>query len=400
MKKEWGAIRMKTKYAAILNLVEEENKLLPLTKRRPVASLPIACRYRLIDFPFSGLFNAKVRSAALFISGSGRSLYDHIRAGTTWGLDNISGGGVFTHSQIRLKAKQIEENGYEDYYDDHKTFIKAANSKYVLLLGSNILANVQIDSMLNFHLDEKADITVAYKKMARNEVKKETIFSTYDFEEGAGKEIINVTPLTELPYDPAPIAFGLDVLVTRTEVFLEYLERLKNEKKLVSVGNIVKDAVQNDHTSIKGYEYTGYLKAIEDIPSYFEANMDMLVEDKFNALFYRESPVLTKSKNSAPIYYGAESKVKDSLFANDSEVYGTVEHSLISRRNLLAQNSNIRNSIILQGCFIDEDADLNYVILDKRVHVEKGAKLEGTRENPLVVPKEARVLSSGEIVEG
>src|SRR5690625_6066463 len=113
--------------------------------------------------------------------------------------------------------------------------------------------------MLNFHLDEKADITVGYKKMARNEVKKETIFSTYDFEEGAGKEIINVTPLTELPYDPAPIAFGLDVLVTRTEVFLEYLERLKNEKKLVSVGNIVKDAVQNDYT--RSEEHTSELQS-------------------------------------------------------------------------------------------------------------------------------------------
>ena len=63
---------MKTKYAAILNLVEEENELLPLTSKRPVASLPIACRYRLIDFPFSGLFNAKVQSASLFIAGSGR----------------------------------------------------------------------------------------------------------------------------------------------------------------------------------------------------------------------------------------------------------------------------------------------------------------------------------------
>lgn len=43
---------MRTKYAAILNLVEEEEALMPLTDRRPVASLPFACRYRLIDFPF------------------------------------------------------------------------------------------------------------------------------------------------------------------------------------------------------------------------------------------------------------------------------------------------------------------------------------------------------------
>lgn len=391
---------MKTKYAAILNLVEEENKLLPLTRKRPVATLPIACRYRLIDFPFSGLFNARVRSASLFISGSGRSLYDHMRSGTSWGLDNVSGGGVFTHSQVRLKAETIEENGYDDYYDDHEMFINRAKSEYVLLIGSSILANIQIDSMLNFHLDEKADITVAYKKTARDEFKRDTIFSTYDFDNDSGKEIVGVTPLSDLPYDPAPIAFGLNMLIAKTDVFLGYLAQLKEERKLVSVENILKNAIQHPETSIKGYEYTGYLKAIEDISSYFEANMEMLVEDKFNALFYRESPVLTKSKNSAPTYYGTESNVKNSLFANDCEVYGTVENSLISRRNMLAQHSSVKNSIIFQGCFIDEGADLNYVILDKRVHVEKGAKLEGTRENPLVVPKEARVLSSGEIVEG
>ena len=391
---------MKTRYAAILNLVEEENELLPLTKRRPVASLPIACRYRLIDFPFSSLFNAKVRSASLFISGSGRSLYDHIRSGTVWGLDNISGGGVFTHSQVRLKAETIEENGYQDYYDDHEMFVKSAKSEYVLLIGSSILANVQINSMLNFHLEENADITVAYKKIARNEVKKDTIFSTYNFESHAGKEITGITPLIDLPYDSAPIAFGLNILVAKTSVFLEYLEQLKKEHKLVSVENVLKKAIQNQDINVKGYEYTGYLKAIEDIPSYFEANMDMLIEDKFNALFYRESPVLTKSKNSAPTYYGEESNVKNSLFANDSEVYGTVENSLISRRNFIEKDSNIQNSIILQDCLICEGVELNYVILDKRVHIEKGAKLEGTRENPLVVPKEAHVLSSGEIVEG
>src|SRR5699024_8419740 len=92
---------------------------------------------------------------------------------------------------------------------------------------------------------------------------------------------------------------------------------------------------------VKGYEYTGYLKPIEDIPSYFEANMDMLTENNFNALFYRESPVRTKSKNSAPTYYGKSSNVTNSLLANDSEIYGTVENSLISRRNLILKDAKI-----------------------------------------------------------
>ena len=77
-----------------------------------------------------------------------------------------------------------------------------------------------------------------------------------------------------------------------------------------------------------------------------------------------------------------------------------VEDSLISRKNLITQDTTVNNSIILQNCFIDEGAELEYVILDKRVHVEKGAKLTGTPDNPLVVGKGCRVLSNGDIVEG
>lgn len=388
---------MKNKYAAIFNLVEEETDLLPLTERRPVATLPIASRYRLIDFPFSSLSNAKMRSAALFISGSGRSLYDHIRAGTTWGLDNKAGGGVFTHSQIKMKAEKSESTTY--YYKDHREYLEKADSKYVVLMGSNILANLQIDSMLNYHLDEDSDITVAYKNIERNELREDTVFSRYIFHSN-NKTIDEVQPLTELAFDSTKVKFGLNVLLANQDVFMDYLDKLEERKELVSVDNILKLAIENRETKVSGYEYTGYLKAIEDKASYFEANMDMLDEDNFSALFYRESPVLTKSKNSAPSYYGEGSKVKNSLFANDCEVYGTVENSVVFRRAFICQDAEIKNSIILQSAFIDEGAKLNYVILDKRVHVEKGAKLEGTAKNPIVVPKEARVLSSGEIVEG
>lgn len=389
---------MKSKYAAIFNLVEEDTDLLPLTNRRPVATLPVASRYRLIDFPFSSLSNAKMKSAALFISGSGRSLYDHIRSGTTWGLDNKAGGGVFMHSQIQMKSEKSESDTY--YYKDHKEYLEKSNARYVVLLGSNILANLQIDSMLNYHLEEKSDITVAYKNIARNELREDTVFSRYIFHDGSNKTIEKVQPLTELPFDSSKIKFGLNVLIANQEIFMDYLNKLEEKKELVSVNNILKLAIGDRGTKVSGYEYTGYLKAIEDKASYFEANMDMLDEKNFNALFYREAPVLTKSKNSAPTFYGEESKVKNTLFANDCEVYGTVKNSVVFRRAFICQDAVIKNSVLLQSSFVDEGAELNYVILDKSVHVEKGAKLEGTAKNPIVIPKGARVLSSGEIVEG
>lgn len=392
---------MRTRYAAILNLVEDDEKLLPLTRRRPVATLPFACRYRLIDFPFSSLTNAEVRSAALFISGSGRSLYDHIRSGITWGLDNTAGGGVFTHSQLRLKSDRGSDREYNsNYYKDHENYLRRSKSEYAVITGSRIVSNIQINSMRNYHVQKGSAITVAYKKVPRSELKEDTSYTYYEFEADNNVAIKRIAPLTELPVDDTSVAFGLDFLIARIEVVLDYLKELEENDMAVSVRNILTLATKRNHTAISGYEYTGYMKAIEDIKSYFEANMDMLEEDNFNALFFRDAPVLTKSKNSAPTYYGKESVVKNSIFANDCEVYGTVSNSLVFRRGFICEGSEINNSILYQGSYVDEGAYLNYVILDKRVHVEKGARLEGTPDNPIVVPKEARVLSSGEIVEG
>ena len=392
---------MKTKYAAILNFVEEEDELLPLTRRRPIASLPFACRYRLVDFPFSSLTNAEARSAALFISGTGRSLYDHIRSGITWGLDNPAGGGVFTHSQLELKSKMDEGRNYpQHYYRDHANYLKRSKAKYVVITGSRILANIQINSMRNHHLQKESDITVAYKKVPRNTLKQDTTYSCYELDPQNGVSILDITPLKDMEDDSTTVAFGLDFLLAKKEVVLDYIRGLAENDLAVSVENIVKLALQRNHVKINAYEYTGYMKPIEDVRSYFEANMDMLDEENFNALFFRESPVITKTKNSAPTYYGHDSNVKNSLFASDSEIYGTVENSLISRKNKVCERAVVKNAIILQSCFIDEDAYLEYVILDKNVVVEKGAKICGTPEDPLVVPKNARVLSTGEIVEG
>ena len=70
---------VKNKLCAILNLTEDDQLLKPLTQNRPIAALPFADRYRVIDFALSSICHAEIDSVALFIAESGRSIYDHIR---------------------------------------------------------------------------------------------------------------------------------------------------------------------------------------------------------------------------------------------------------------------------------------------------------------------------------
>lgn len=383
---------MRNKIAAIFNLVEDDEKLRPLTKRRPIASLPFACRYRLIDFPFSSLYNAEAVSAALFISESGHSLYDHIRSGATWGLDSITGGGVFTHSQIRLKTKITEHKYLDSYYEDHYKYVTSSKAEYILLMGSSMLANIQIKSLVNYHNDKNSDVTIAYKNIPRNSLREDTVYDKYNFDEDKTEKVTSISPLSESTFDHKLVPVGIEVMVINKKTFLDYLQKAREGNLCVSVKSFAQLALA-DEDKVYGYEYTGYLKAIEDIQSYFEANMEMLNEDHFNALFYRADPVLTRSKNSAPTFYGPDAQIHNSQLANDCEVYGEVTNSLLFRRVNIAKGARVENSIIMQNSYVEEGATLKYVILDKHVYVKKGAHLEGTPDNPIVIGK-------NEIVEG
>lgn len=391
---------MRTKIASILNLVEDNERLKPLTDRRPVASLPFACRYRLIDFPFSSLSSVEAPSAALFISGSGHSLYDHIRSGATWGLESSVGGGVFTHSHINLKVELANKGNYKgNYYDDHYHYVSRSNADHVMIMGSNMISNIRLDSLIRFHSKKNSDATVIYKKIRRNEVLEDSIHSSLIMSENDNDQIEGYRPVMETVDGNESVFLNMEMMILSKDKFLNFLFEAKQNSQNVTVNNII-DYCRNAELDIYGYEYTGYLKVVEDVLSYYQANMDMLNEDNFSALFYRANPVLTKPKNSAPTYYGKKSEIKNAQFANDCEVYGKVTNSVIFRKVMIAEGAHIEDSIIMQDCNIEEDAHLKYVILDKHVYVKKGAKLAGTPDNPIVVAKDSIIYSDGTIEGG
>lgn len=391
---------MRTKVASILNLVENDEKLKPLTNRRPLAALPFGCRYRLIDFPFSSLSSIEAVSAALFISGSGHSLYDHIRSGATWGLESSIGGGVFTHSQIELKSRVDDSEKYiENYYDDHHRYVTRSHAEYVVLMGASMLSNIRLDSLIQFHEDKESNVSVIYKKVKRNELIDDSACSSLTMSENNNDRVRSYHPLKEIENSDESLFLNMEMMIISKDTFLDYLFKAKQKKLDITVNNFIQFTVEANNP-IYGYEYTGYLKVIEDIPSYYEANMDMLNEDNFNALFYRANPVLTKPKNSAPTYYGDTAVIENAQFANDCEIYGTVKNSLVFRKVFVSKNAHIEDSIIMQDSYIEEGAHLKYVILDKHVYVKKGAKLEGTRDNPIVVAKNSVIYSDGNIEEG
>ena len=377
------------KMCAIINLTEDTQALKPLTNNRPVAGLPFASRYRIIDFQLSNIAHADIDSVGLFIAGSGRSIYDHVRSGTNWYFDNEISGGVFTFSQRDWKAAHHLEEQHEDFYYDYRLFLNRSKAQYVFVSGSSIIANLDIQAARRFHMGHDGDITFVYKTHPRELISEELTKAravVFD-DEGQVEKFI--------PYDDLNgeevVRASMGMYLISVDTMLEIIQRAMDESIYLELDDLI-DRYIMDYTT-RGYEYTGYLATIDSVKSYYDANMALLDRANFNSLLYASNPVLTKTKNGVPAYYAPTSRITDSIIATGVHLEGEVDHSIVYRKVKVAKDAVIKNSILLQGVQIEEGAHVEYAILDKKCVVKAGASIIGNPDNPVVISKNTIVAS-------
>ncbi|AXY26014.1 glucose-1-phosphate adenylyltransferase subunit GlgD [Suicoccus acidiformans] len=379
---------VKNKLAAIINLTEDNQSLRPLTNNRPIAALPFAGRYRIIDFVLSSISYAGIDSVALFIGDSGRSIYDHIRSGSEWDLQSSIGGGVFTFSQQNWKHRYRIEEEHEDYYYNHRIYLQRSHSDYVFVSGSSIISNNNLLAVTQQHVASGADITMIYKSQSAFEDRGEEDLVDEALildEEGRFKDIV---PFEEVLNDEK-IHSSLGKYIISTQTLLDLIDRATAEQVYMNINELIHFYLMD--YSVNTYEYTGYAANIDTIGAYYSANMEMLSRSKFTSLFHGSIPVLTKTKHGAPTYYDENSNAREVIVGTDSYIGGTVERSVLNRRVTVGEGAQVSDSIILQGTKIGENAEIRYAIIDKNTVIEPGAKIIGTPDNLIVIGKGSHI---------
>lgn len=370
---------------AIINMTEASTqKLFPLTWMRPISALPFASRYRMVDFSLSSISHAGIDSVAIFIGGTGRSIYDHIRRGAEWNLDSRLRGGIFTYSQTYMKQFMLEQSyGQDDYYSNHKEFLQKSRAEYVVVMGGRFVANVNYEKILKDHLEDPGDITIIYKNIETNKIKKHPDEKVLRMDEK--NNLLESYSVKDYIYDEPTLPISMNIYFLSVNKMLEIIGRSEEQGLRLDADRLIAHYLKD--YDVNPREYTGHLALVDSIDSYYEANMELLDKGTFNKLFSSKRPVMTKIKNEIPTYYSEKAKVKGSLFATGCVIEGTIDHSLIFRKVKVAEDAVIKNSIIMQGCKIGKGAVLEYCILDKNVVVEPGVELIGTRENLIVLQK-------------
>ena len=359
----------------IINLNEDENRIKELTYNRPIAAIPFAGRYRIIDFTISNMVNSGINHVFIFTRDKYRSITDHIQTGRSWDLERKN-KGIFIFSPLQNFYPGVRSSDM-DIISDYLDYIYYSKEKYVVISPSYFISAINYKEMLKKHKENNADITLAYKKIKTGtEVYKKSNSLIID-SDGKLIDIINNKKRSNNIF--------LETIMMERKMFIDII----NKKILGADHDLLIESVfqLKNNLKIYTYEYEGYIAKIDSIKSFYEKNMELLCEDCMNSLFNESWPVFTKAKDEPPAKYGSDAKAKNSLVASGCNIDGTVSNSILFRRVKVGLDATADRCIIMQNAKIEKGAVLEHVILDKNVVITKGKILKGTMDNPIIVEK-------------
>src|SRR5437868_7000867 len=150
---------MNTEVLAIILGGGQGTRLFPLTQHRSKPAVPIGGKYRLIDIPVSNCLHADMRRIFVLTQFNSASLNRHIAQ--AYRMDLFSQGFV----EI-LAAEQTPDNsnwfqGTADAVRQAARHFARYDADYYLILAGDHLYRMDYGELLDAHVDQNADITVA-----------------------------------------------------------------------------------------------------------------------------------------------------------------------------------------------------------------------------------------------
>lgn len=142
---------------------------------------------------------------------------------------------------------------------------------------------------------------------------------------------------------------------------------------------------------ICAYEYCGSQLKIDDVKSFFDANLKLLSHDTREELFglKTDMPIYTKVKDTVPTKYGKNAEVSNSIVADGCVIEGEVKNCVLFRGVHIGKGASVENCIIMQNSEVRDNCMMANVIFDKEVVLRSGKKLVGQDTYPMVIGKGA-----------
>jgi len=366
-------------------------RLHPLTRDRAKPAVPFGGKYRIIDFVLSNLVNSGIYAIYILVQWRSQSLIEHLKDGWQFG------GMLPDHFVIPVPAQmRLGENWYQGTADaifQNLNLMDDFQPDLVAVFGADHIYRMDIQQMINFHMERKAAVSVATLPVPLEEASQ---FGILDVDSGLRvvgfQEKPNLAP-PSLPGAPGKCLASMGNYLFNPDVLREAL--LEDSTSGGSRHDFGHDLIPSLIERVPVYAYNfmtnrirgdsevnlSYWRDVGTLDAYFEANMDLRDARPHLNLYNAHWPLRTAYYDQPPAKFvfdenGRRGQALHSVISEGCILSGgTVRNSVLGRSVFVHSYSHIEDSVVMDYAEIGRHARIRRAIIDKNVYVPDGEEI-------------------------
>jgi len=360
------------------------SRLLPLTEDRAKPAVPFGGKYRIIDFTLTNCLHSGLRRILVLTQYKSHSLNKHLRDG--WSMFNPELGEYVTTVPPQMRIDKDWYSGTANALYQNLYLIERSGADRVVVLSGDHIYRMDYAPMLEFHMEKKADMTIACMEV---DIAEASAFGIMTLDKDS-----QITQFEEKPKNPAPVKgnpkrslVSMGIYIFQTEALLKVLKT--DHAQTLSSHDFGHDIVPYliDAGKVVGYQFGGdegrvspdrYWRDVGTIDSYYEANMDLLKPIPPLDLYQKDWPIRTYSgqyppARTTPGSVGNEGISINSICSSGTVISGgSVQNSILFNNVYVGEESIVSASLLFEDVVIGQNCQITNCIIDKSVHVPDG----------------------------
>ncbi len=358
------------------------NRLRPLTAWRSEPALPFGGKFRIIDFPLSNCLNSGIRRIGVLTQYKSYSLITHIQQG--WGFLRGESGEFVELLPAQQRVNQSAwYRGTADAVYQNIDIIRNHKPEYVVILAGDQIYKMDLGLMLAYHVDRKADVTLACTTMPTQEAcHSEVIVANYE-----GRVIRFQNKPTEpesLPEDENLSLVTMGAYIFNTELLYQLLfEDAQDPTSTHEFAHDVLPRVVNSaaKTIVYPFKETGspeqapYWRDMTTIDAYWQANIELVHPNPVLNMYDKYWTIWTYQEQLPPakfVYnpHNPRGVLMNSMISGGCVIRGArVDRSILFSNVEVNNHSILEEALILPHVTIGTNCRLRRVLLDRRCQI-------------------------------
>ena len=382
-------------YDKILTIIlagGQGERLYPLTKDRAKPAVPFGGIYRIIDFTLSNCLNSGLRKIVVLTQYKSFSLDKHLRLG--WNIFNNELNEYIEQIPPQQRISDQWYQGTADAVYQNIYTLEKEQPEMVLILSGDHIYKMDYRNMALFHLENKADLTIACMEVPLSEGKRFGVIKT--------DEENRIVGFHEKPSEPIPSPNNPEATLASMGIYLfnttTLVKAIIDDAKQDTNHDFGKNIIPEMIHSKRVYAYPfadgtnnnlNYWRDIGTLDAYWEANMDLVQESPEFNLYDKDWPIRTHQEQNPPakttfkktLPEERTDMILNSIVSGGCIISGAkVEGCILSPDVRVDTNSEIYDSIIMESVRIGENVKIRKAIIDKSVNIPDYMSIGYSRE--------------------